>query len=458
MIQSNLSSRAGLIAALIMCISGTAFAQSSNERMISLKPGYWSGKQSVLVAGRALPIADLQHSDCLLKNQSEQSVEYYFRKLIASTNQGEDGQHCDFSKPLVSTGTVSTDYSCTSINGSTSNGTLKYEHSQERVDYTIDGYAQILGASAPVNVKGYTGWVRNCSAAEIEAATLQAQENKLSQPAIAANSLESVKVAEQTEPVNPQVTSPVTSSHPFVRLKPNELQSFLKTVPASTRVVVNYSLYDKKCSYCIINNQKFEEAYESLKDDFVFVEIAPNNWAKARKYKQLNRFTGLPVLELLYNKVIVSRLPGVLTEMSQAITAANIKATKILRKDFSHYNLASLNSNDIANQIAASKNGKPFVLHVTTTDPTSDFSLKDNKLFRHTAEKWDTVVQFAEISYEKINDITKDKILNSTLKKHSVVIRGLPTTVIFQNGKATAGYNGTSPDLELGIITLLSDK
>ena len=134
------------------------------QELVSLKPGLWQREQQTFLNGVEIPIARLSGTECLSEADAQNTVsEYfseYFSELVAGLNDGE-GSTCSLTEPQVGIGKATTDVHCQSPTASTQ-ATIEYRHTFERVEFDVVGVAQIAGASADLKVTGYTAYIGAC--------------------------------------------------------------------------------------------------------------------------------------------------------------------------------------------------------------------------------------------------------------------------------------------------------
>lgn len=130
---------------------------------IPLKPGYWEYNQTTTVKDYPLPIPDLKGSECLLKVDSDNTLQHYVDKFRKGL--GEDS-HCDLSNVKHLGSKVSADLQCFNRDIGKSMHSMEYTYSPTRVDIKSKGTMSIGGAKFTTYTKAVSIWKRKCTEAE----------------------------------------------------------------------------------------------------------------------------------------------------------------------------------------------------------------------------------------------------------------------------------------------------
>jgi len=144
----------------VSCLGQLCAAQGVSEQIVGLKVGKWTNQQTTYINGQVLPGGSFSDEECVSEADSNLTVAVYVQKFLNSVGPNVV---CDISGLTAAPGEVTADVSCTGEQGATTNMSLSYLYSPQKVEVTGQGFSSVGGNSFPVSVVGSSTYVGACS-------------------------------------------------------------------------------------------------------------------------------------------------------------------------------------------------------------------------------------------------------------------------------------------------------
>lgn len=431
---------------LLLLLTVTSHA---NQPAIELKPGYWEVTQNTVVNGDiSVPEASVSDGYCLLESQSTQSLPYYVERFRRGL--GEDTK-CDISNLMHKSKKVNFDLHCADGQAKSENK-IEYRYSHTRVDITSNGVISAAGKQLNTVTTGIAQWSRICTEKEEKIAAVEAiRLTGRNDEAFNSNFIPQKNMAKS----KPKARKTKGIPEPIKHLDANNFFNEFQAIKTDKPIIVHFTSTDDSCPPCIKNNRAFFKAREILGDDYVYAQVVFNPWRTFQK--GFKRLRALPATNIYLDKIELASIKGQQEDLAKSIRDTHQWLNQTLSGDYSDVTILKPEVSQIDKLIESSKKqNKPLLINISSDLSDCPACVKANPLFRYGAKELNKDVIFAEITYNPHSDVKNDAILDAYLKKYNLKVKGLPVTLIFNQGKSMGARPGPWPTLTNDINRLLN--
>lgn len=247
----------------------------------------------------------------------------------------------------------------------------------------------------------------------------------------------------------------------IIQSTPENYRSIIATMSHSKPIAVHMSSTDKSCRFCERNNKRFIKAASRHQDKFIFIQVNFNPWKSLKKHKRLRQhyqtikmpLLGLPTVYIYYKGYATSHYIGELKKLEQTLVKGHQKALSLMDTKEKGAAIRQITTSEFSDFLKKSSN--PQLIHLTSKDKSCMHCTKSNQFISLAAKKLRGKFDFAEIVYNPWETIRYDLPFLSLLHKKGVRVQGLPTTLVFQNGKIKWYVAGVNPNISEHLFKIL---